>query len=108
MATTVKIIEYGTPNELTLDSFQRKLFLNELRRVQGSGISVFFKNLFAQMRKSTRPILIRPDCQIIIDTNGQVTEYFLQGKFVLCKKGSRLNHQFYMGVLLEHWLGMLP
>ncbi|SHM65202.1 hypothetical protein SAMN04488057_102489 [Cyclobacterium lianum] len=107
MATTVKIIEYGTPNELTLDSYQRSLFLNELRRVQGSGISVFFKNLFAQMRKRSRPILIRPDCKILVETNGHVTEYFLQGKFVLRKKGSRLTHQFYMGVLLEHWLGML-
>lgn len=48
MATTVKIIEYGTPNELILNAYQRKLFLNELRRVQGTGISVFFKNLFAR------------------------------------------------------------
>ncbi len=108
MAMIVTVKEYGTQNEITLDSYQRNLFLNEIKRVRGSWLTRLFRDIFALISKRVRPTLVRPDCQIIVENNGRVTEYLLHGEFVLYKKGSRVNHQFYMGVLLQYWLGMLP
>lgn len=108
MATTVKIIEYGTQNELTLDSYQRDLFLREIRRVRGAWLTIVLREFFALFGGRVRPVRVRPDCQIIVDKNGRITEYLLHGEFVLYKKGSRVNHQFFMGVLLEYWLGIFP
>lgn len=104
----VKVIEYGTQNEITLNAYQLDLFQSEIRRVRGSWLTRIFQRLFALIFKRVRPIKVRPDCQIIVDDNGSITEYFLHGKFVLYKKGSSVNYQFYMGVLLQDWLGMLP
>ena len=104
----VKVREYDTQNEITLDSYQQDLFQSEIRRVRGGWLTRILRELFALFTRRVRPVRVRPDCQIIVDNNGRQTEYLLHGEFVLYKKGSRVNSQFYMGVLFQHWLGMLP
>ncbi len=100
--------EYGTQNEITLNPYQAGLFLKEIRRIRGSWLTRILRNLFAMMVRRVRPIRVRPDCQIMVDNNGRITEYLLHGEFVLYEKGSPVTYQFYMGVLLQYWLGMLP
>jgi hypothetical protein len=104
MAITIR--EFNTQNHLTLDSFQQALFEDELKRVRGSFITQWISNLFARWLPRVRPIMVQPDCEIEVNKNGQVTKYFLHGKYVLYQEGSPVNHQFYMGVLLQQWLGM--
>ncbi|UPW17533.1 hypothetical protein M0C34_14985 [Agarivorans sp. TSD2052] len=104
MAITIK--EFNTPNQITLDSFQQALFEDELKRVRGTFITQWISNLVATRTRRVRPIMVQPDCEIMVNHNGQITKYFLHGEYVLYQEGSPVNYQFYMGVLLQQWLGM--
>ncbi|MBO6506253.1 MAG: hypothetical protein JJ850_06565 [Kordiimonadaceae bacterium] len=106
MAVTVRIIEYGTQNQVVLDAYQQDLFLSELRRVRGNWFTRFIALIFSFLLARTRPAKIKPDVQIFVEDGSSVTEYLVSSDTVLHQKGSRTNYQFYMGLMLQRWLSM--
>ena len=105
MAITVTISETAGPATINLDLRQTELFMRELRRVTGFLSFSWIRwllSLFVQPRGLSP--LIQPDCKVTVDRNGRTMEYELLGSYVLRRKGSRIQHQFYFGLLLLEWL----
>ncbi|WP_026959368.1 MULTISPECIES: hypothetical protein [Aliagarivorans] len=108
MANSIRIVEYATQNELLLDSYQQALVEDELRRVEGGWLRRNLGEWLSRFWPRGRPVRVRPDCQIIVEENGRLIEYLLTSDSVLYRHGSVVNHQFYMGLLLQEWLGIRP
>ena len=105
MAITVAVSENPGPAVVQLDPSQTDLFLRELRRVTGFFSFSWIRWLiFSVFFSSGQSPLVKPDCNITINRNGRTEEYELLGSFVLRRKGSRVHHQFYFGLLLLEWL----
>ena len=106
MAVTVTVREEPPGRSIVLDSDQTRLFLNELDRVTGCWLFNLIKPIISNLfSHPDRDPMIQADCVIDVDRNGHITQYELLSGVVLRKKGSRMQHQFYFGLLILQWLG---
>jgi len=105
MAITVTVTEIKGPKAIQLGPRQSDMFMRELRRVTGffSFYWIWRFLSYFVVSRGLKPV-IQPDCKVTVVRNGRTTEYEILARYVLQKKGSRIQHQFYFGAILLEWL----